>query len=53
MSIRKDVAINFSIESMATCNLEYAWIKANELNMYQFWNEKIKERIKKTLSEDN
>lgn len=31
-------------------HIDFAWIGINELHTYHFWNEKIKERIKKALS---
>ena len=31
-------------------HIDSAWVDINELDKYQFWNEKIKERIKKVLS---
>ena len=36
--------------SLSDEHSEYAWIGADELDEYHFWNEKIKERIKKALS---
>lgn len=31
-------------------HIDFAWIDINEIDKYQFWNEKIKKRIKKALS---
>ena len=31
-------------------HIDSAWVDINELDKYQFWNEKIKTRIKKALS---
>jgi len=31
-------------------HIDFAWVDINELDKYQFWNEKIKTRIKKALS---
>lgn len=31
-------------------HIDFAWININEVDKYQFWNEKIKEKIKRTSS---
>jgi len=31
-------------------HIDFAWIDINEVGKYQFWNEKIKKRIRKALS---